>query len=79
MVTRSVIPFGGRHIRESDKMNHEHKFNQIPRCSLAKCECGKTIYRENETLPRKVMVESESGAESAVDVKVLDMRSLCNQ
>ena len=74
MVTYSVIPFGGRHIRESDKMNHEHHFKQIPRCSLATCDCGKVIYRENETLPKRVMVESESDTKSVFDIK-----DLCNQ
>lgn len=63
-------------------MNHEHKFKQIPRCSLATCECGKVIYRENETLPRKVMVESKSDTESVSDVEERPARRqlvICNQ
>ena len=55
-------------------MNHDHDFKQIPRCSLAKCECGKVVYRDNETIPRKVMVESESS-----EKPVFDAKDLCDQ
>ncbi len=25
----------------------KHYFKQVPKCNLAKCDCGKVIYRQN--------------------------------